>query len=191
MRLVVLALCALGSVTGPAAADVRVAGSVHGTMRMYDNGFSESGFGPGLSVVAEQSHRKFAQGLYLGWHTYDEDLHNAQAHSRVQLVQVHYYVDRTFKEGALGFGIGLDEAFRANYSTDGAYSYSDRDTLLAINIQLALNVATLANGSRFGVATGFGIFPLIDVAPILTHGEVDVGWRGITGSLGVFWQPAS
>jgi hypothetical protein len=170
-----------------------VGGSVHGTLRTYDNSFGDPdphhGLGPGLSFDAVQSHHTVAQGIHLGWHLYDEDHNNGQAYTRLQVVQVHYYVEREWDGGAAGFGIGLDEVFQANYSIDGAYSYSNRDTMIGVNAQLALDVLTLRDDSRLGVLVGVGVFPLIDVLPLLTGGDADVGWRGITASLGVFWQP--
>ncbi|HSD86855.1 MAG TPA: hypothetical protein VLB44_05050 [Kofleriaceae bacterium] len=153
---VVVVVCAVSLASGRAVADVRMGASLHGTLRTYTSygGDSYSGFGPGLSLDAVQSHRKFAQGIHVGWHTYDEDLNNAKAHTRFQVIQVHYYVERQFEGGSLGFGVGLDEALAKNYSTDGAYSYSDHDTLIGVNLQLALDVLTTADSGRFGVLTG-------------------------------------
>jgi hypothetical protein len=187
-----LVICVVLVISGNAHAEIRGTLSLHGTLRTYDHSFGESednaGFGPGLGVQLLRAHPDYAHGLFVAWHTYREDGSSGDAYSRFHVFQLHYFIERRFSAGALGAGIGLDQARASNYSTDGAYSYSDRDTMIALDVQLAIDVITFDRGDKLGFVTGLGVFPLLDVLPLLTNGEVDVGWRGITASAGVFWQ---
>jgi hypothetical protein len=182
-----LVLCLLLATSGAARAEVRGTLSLHGTARTYNHSFGEpedhDGFGPGLAVQLLRAHPDYAHGLFVAWHTYREG-----TGARFQIVQAHYFIERRFEAGALGAGIGLDYAHARHYSSDGAYSYSDSDTMLAVNVQLAIDLVTFESGDKLGFVAGFGVFPLLDVLPVLTNGEVDVGWRAFTGSAGVFWQ---
>ncbi len=189
MRLLVLLLLGVPRL---ARAEVRVGAAVHGTARTYQNSVSDEahhGFGPGVSLDIMQSPRNVAHGFHFGLFGYDEDHNNEQAHSRVMAMQLHYYIEHAFQGGAVGAGIGLDEVWRRHFDVTGNYSYTDSNTLLSMNVQLALDLHTTANGSKLGLLAGFAVFPLVDVLGIVSGGEANVNWRGVSASLGVFWQP--
>lgn len=187
--LLLLLLC---SVPGLASAEVRIGASVHGSARTYQNSVSDDshhGLGPGLSIDLMQSPRNVGHGFHFGLFGYDEDHNNEQAHSRITVMQLHYYIEHAFEGGAVGAGLGLDEVWRRHYDVTGAHSYTDSNTMVSMNVQLALNLHTTGNGSKLGVLAGFAVFPLVDVLEIVSGGEADVGWRGVSASLGLFWQP--
>jgi hypothetical protein len=192
MRSLGLLWLVLLAVPGLARAEVRIGASLHGTARTYHNSVSDEshrGLGPGLSLDLMQSPRNVGHGFHFGLFGYDEDHNNEQAHSRIGVMQLHYYLEHAFQGGAVGAGIGFDHVSRRHYDVTGAYSYTDSDTFVAMNVQLALDVHTTANGSKLGVVAGFAVFPLVDVVGIISGGEGGVNWRGVSASLGLFWQP--
>jgi hypothetical protein len=184
--LVVAALCQA------AAADFRVAGAVHGTVRSYDyptgGPSSRHGFGPGLAfdLLTRASPSGVAFGAHLGWNIYNQDEDNLAAHAWYQLFQFHMFVEKRFSGGAIGFGGGVDFVHERHYSIDGNYSYSNKHMMIAINAQLVIDVLNTRSGT-LGVVAGIGLYPLIDLIGILS-GEPDVEWRSITGSLGASYQ---
>jgi hypothetical protein len=185
-----LVICLVLAASPLAHAELRAALSLHGTLRTYDHSLGDDdhdGLGPGVSVQLLRAHLTYAHGLYAGWHTYRED-RDGDAYTRFHVFQAHYFIEHKFDAGALGAGLGLDFVRQRHYSTDGAFSYSDGDTLLSLNVQLALDIVTLERGDKLGFVAGFGIFPLVDVLEVISGGEADVNWRGVTASAGLFWQ---
>lgn len=125
-----------------------------------------------------------AYGVHLGWTTWDEDDNNMDAHERYQLLQLHGFIEKRFSAGAIGAGLGFDLANERAYDVDGSYSYSNWHTMIGLDVQLVIDVVKTRSG-KLGVVAGFGVFPLIDISGLLSGGEAELGWRGVTGSLGV------
>ncbi len=190
MRIALWSLLVLAAMFQAAIADVRFSGSVHGTTRVYNHSPGDEdrhgGFGPGIGIDVLGVHppTQMAYGVHVGWTTWDENDHNMDAHERYQVLQLHGFIEKRFSAGAIGAGLGFDLQNQRAYDVEGNYSYSNRHTMIGLDVQLVLDVLKTRSGTM-GVVAGFAVFPLIDVAEILSGGEADVGWRGVTGSLGI------
>ena len=192
MRTIASTSLLLAAGFGTSTADVRVAASVQASNRSYLHAVGDDphkGVGPGLAVdfLTRRPGSDVAFGVHLAWTTWDEDSHNRDAHERYQLLQLHGYAEYRFSRGAVGVGAGFDVVNQRAYDVEGSYSYSNRDVMFGIDAQLALDVMPLASGT-LGAVIGFGLFPLIDVTEALSNGEADLGWRGITGSIGAAYR---